>query len=205
MRCNDALSRRTTAAFVVLVLHLLLARLFIATTAVRHAPLAGDSTRTLELLPLSRPPPAPPSDETTNTPLPPAPPSPEAPGALSAFVAADVPRARPEVAASDISPPIEDDAWFDSRVLSGACARAYPQTASDLRIEGRLTLLVKIETTGRPSELKVVEPSGSSDLDAAAGACVMALGVFAPTRELGRPLVSWRRLRWLSARPSQQN
>lgn len=204
MRRNVTLSRRTTAAFVVLVLHLVLARLFIATTAARP-PLTGDSTRTLELLLLSKPPPTPPSDEATDIPLPLPPPPPEAAGSPSAFVAADSLRARPEGAASETASRIEDDVWFDPRVLSSACARAYPETAPDLRLEGRLTLLVKIETTGRPSELKVVEASGSPDLDAAVGACVMALGMFAPARDHGRPLVSWRRLRWLNASRSQQN
>ena len=199
MRRNRSTFRRATAVGLVLAVHLLLAWVFVTTAVVDARIPVGEQTDSLELVPVHRsvplvePVPQPERD------LQAAPPTgPNAPGRLSSFVAAEDSRGRRISVAVDATAAVDEDIWFDARSTAMACAREYPNTAWDLRLDGAPTLLVKVEPSGRPSELTVVEPSVSPDLDAAVGACVMALGVFAPLDEPGPPRQVWRRVRWPS-------
>lgn len=197
MRRNRKVIRRATAVGLVAAVHLLMARLLVTTATVEVHAAVGDVPDSLELVPVRDAPPPPETDPRPDREPQPAPPAPLDPsGSPSSFVAADNSRGRRKASPVDPAAAVDEDIWFDARSTAMACVREYPETATDLRRDGAPTLLVRVEPSGRPSELKVVEPSASPDLDAAVGACVMALGVFAPPDDRGPPRPAWRRVRW---------
>ena len=63
---------------------------------------------------------------------------------------------------------------------------------------GSVTLLVRVESSGRPSQTKIVRTSASAALDDAVNACLLSQGSFAPLVVDGRAVASWRRIVWAS-------
>ena len=194
MRRFNALSRRTVAVGAVIAIHGLIGRLFYSAFVAHAHPPLPEAADAVEIRLINVPPPViPPAAAPTASP----PPSQTAdPGSPSAFIAAGASRAADTTASGVPAIPLVDTGYFDSRALGAACARAYPDTAPDLDIEGTVVLMIKVEPTGRPSELKVVKSSGAASLDEAVGACVMSLGSFAPATVNGRTVASWRQLEW---------
>ena len=191
--------RRTLVVGVVVAVHLLLAQLFIATTAPRAVPAIGEALSAFILVPTRRaaPPPAapPPKPEPAAVPAPTV--TPDLDGKRAAFIAADT---TAPVAAGDVptvAPEVIDDLGFDARALGDACMHEYPETAIDLQRRATLILLVKVEASGRPSEIKIVASSGPAELDSAVSACVMSLGAFASTLIDGQRIPAWHRLQWI--------
>ena len=185
--------RRTAAAAAVVLVHALIALMLYASFPTRAVPPPGDALQLLEVQLINRPPPAPQPDSQLQDSTPPArSPAAESP---SAFIASGAGERTPK---SEVADSVVDAAYFDSRRLSLACARAYPDSAPDLGIPGSVTLLVRVEPSGRPSELKVVGSSGAPSLDEAASGCLMALGVLRPTYVGGRAVTGWQRLVWRS-------
>jgi TonB family protein len=183
-------ARRVAVCVAVVALHCLLAVLLYASFAA-HPPPAGAALQILQIELINVPPPLPvPEVEPAASPPPTRSAEAESP---SAFIAAGGAERTPAPAASA---PVSDAVGFDARALAEACAHAYPDTAADLRTPGTLTLLVRVEPSGRPSELKVVVSSGSTVLDEAAGACLMALGSLAPVIVDGRRISGWQRVVW---------
>ncbi len=190
-------ARRAATIGAVLAIHALLWHALVVTTARVAVPPLGAPPESLELLflrpPSPEPPPAPPPalEAQAATPV-------ETPAAPAAFVATD-----PRDPAGGQPPPghadrLREETALDVGALSTACARAYPESAADLDLPGTVTLLVRVEANGRPSEVKVVSPSGSEGLDESAAACLMALGEFEPLAADGHAMPSWRRLQWPS-------
>jgi protein TonB len=197
MRRFNALPRRTASVCAVIAIHALIGRLFYgAFIPHAHAPLP-EASEAVEVRLINVPPPV---VQRAAAPAASPPPSQAAdPGSPSAFIAAGASRAANVPASAAPAIPLIDAGYFDPRALSAACARAYPDTAPDLDIEGTVILMVKVEPTGRPSELKVVRSSGAASLDEAVGACVMSLGSFPPASVNGRAVASWRQLTWTVA------
>ena len=185
-------SRRAAIGAAVVAVHGLLALALRASFAPRPPPPEAGALQVLkvELINVAPPPPPAPELEPTPTAPPSRSPDPESP---SAFIAAG---AREHSGTEADTAPVIDAFGFDARGLSEACAHAYPESAADLRTPGTLTLLVKVEPSGRPSELKVVVPSGSTALDEAASACLMALGSLEPATVQGRRVAGWQRVVW---------
>ena len=127
-------------------------------------------------------------------------PTPSPPPAIreapSAFVATDPREHSADSASLARAVPVLEELALDTAALASACAAAYPESAADLRHTGALTVLVKVEANGRPSEVKVVASSGSDGLDEGVAACLMSLGNFSQTIEEGRAIAAWRRLEW---------
>jgi TonB family protein len=183
--------RRAAVWVAVVALHCLLATLLYESFSVRRPPPIGAALQILEVKLINVPLPVPEADsEPAESPPPTRSAEAESP---SAFIASGGVERTP---GSWPAAPVIDALGFDGRGLSEACAHAYPETASDLRTPGTLTLLVRVEPSGRPSELKVVVSSGSTTLDQAAGACLMALGSLAPTLVEGRRVSGWQRVVW---------
>jgi protein TonB len=197
MRRFNSLSRRAAAVCTVVAIHALIGRMFYSAFVPHaHSPLPEASEAVAVRLINVPPPVVQPAAAPAVSP----PPSQAADaGSPSAFIAAGVPRAADATAGAIPAVPMVDTGYFDSRALGAACARAYPDTAPDLDIEGTVVLMVRIEPTGRPSELKVVKSSGAASLDEAVAACLMSLGSFSPARVNGRAVASWRELEWTQA------
>lgn len=193
--------RRGTTICAVLGIHVLLWPALLVTTQRPVATPPGARPDSIQLLILQLPLPEPPREEQpadeAQFPAPA-----ESPGVTQAFVATD-PRERPgdQVPYGNADPVVEETA-LDVEALGSACARAYPESAGDLHLPGTVTLLVRVEPSGRPSEVKIVAPSGSDGLDEAVAACLMSLGEFTAIAADGRAVASWRRLQWSSARRS---
>jgi TonB family protein len=188
---SDA-GRRIAAAAAVVLVHALIALTFYLSFPTRAPPPPGDALQLLTVELINRPPPTSQPDlDPQESPPPTRSPTTESP---SAFIASGAGERAPS---SEITDSVVD-AYFDSRPLSLACARAYPDSAPDLGIPGSVTLLVRVEPSGRPSELKVVVSSGAPSLDEAASGCLMALGALRPTIVSGRAVSGWQRIVWRS-------
>ncbi len=199
MTIHGRVRRRTVVIGLVLVIHVLLARLFIANTAQRFIPPPGQTSPALLLVAVPRkalPPIARhPRPEPFEAPAPTV--TPKSDAKPSAFVAADTGPVSPAAATVEVAPEVIDDLGFNARELGDACVRAYPETAVDLQRRAALILLVKVEASGRPSEVKIVASSGPAELDSAVCACVMSLGAFASALIDGQRIPAWHRLQWI--------
>jgi TonB family protein len=196
-----AWSRRTVAAATVAVLHVALFWAFI-----RGAEVHGGSTRSgvLQVVLVvpdetrpPEPPPEPPLSEVPpefTTPMPA--PADDAPAHAASFMALTVPHRGEGRAETDGPVPVVDAIGFDTGVLRDRCIRAYPDTAPDLEVDGTVTLLVKVEPSGRPSETQIAVSSGSSQLDEAVGACLLSLGALEPVIVNGLAVRTWQRVIW---------
>jgi TonB family protein len=95
--------------------------------------------------------------------------------------------------------------WPDGRVRTAhadeediSCSRFYPTSAIRLAAEGDTLLSFVIAADGRVKDVSVIEPSGHTDLDAAAIQCV-SLFRYHPATTQGKPIeidgniaVPWR-------------
>jgi TonB family protein len=186
-------ARRLAAAAAVIIVHALIGLMLYASFPSRATPPPGDALQLLKVELINRPPPTPePDPEPHDSPPPTRSPAAESP---SAFIASG---AGGRIPPTEMAATVTDAEYFDSRPLSLACGRAYPDSAPDLGIPGTVTLLVRVEPSGRPSELKVVASSGAPSLDEAASGCLMALGALRPTYVGGRAVSGWQRVVWRS-------
>ena len=83
----------------------------------------------------------------------------------------------------------------DGRVLRELCATAYPATAAELRPESALTLIARIDVSGRPLDVRVVGSSADPAIDNAISNCVLAKGAFPAGRPTGAG-ERWVRIDW---------
>lgn len=184
----------------VLSIHVLLWHALVATTQRPVAPPPGVPLDSIQLLVVELPLPESPHEEQPADEAPaPAPAPAESSGVATAFVATDPRERTDDLARRRQADPVAEETALNVEALSSACAQAYPESAGDLQHPGSVTLLVKVEPGGRPSEVKVVAPSGADGLDQAVAACLMSLGEFTATTADGRKVASWRRLRWPNA------
>jgi len=196
-----AWSRRTAAAVGVAVLHSVLVWVFILNASVRGGPPPNDVLQVVLISPDETRPPAPPPEPSSPEVPPvsavaPRAPAENAPAPLASFMAATNPGQGEAPATPGTPMPVVDAIDFDTDTLRNRCARAYPESAPDLDVNGMLTLLIRVEPSGRPSETKIVASSGSSQLDAAVAACFLSLGAFEPVTVNGRAVRSWQRVIW---------
>jgi len=196
-----AWSLRTVAAVAVAVLHGILVQVLILSAAVRAAYPAKNVLQ-VRLIPpdqtrLLKPPPEPaPPQVPAPSPMPPPVAARDSPAPVTSFMAVTSP-SRGEAGVEPNAPVDVVEAMdFDTDTLRERCVRAYPDAAPDLEVDGTLTLMVRVEPNGRPSETKIVVSSGSSPLDEAVGACFLSLGTFEPVTVDGQGVRSWQRVMW---------
>jgi protein TonB len=83
----------------------------------------------------------------------------------------------------------------DASGLNDFCTGSYPPSARSLNEQGTVVLLVRIESDGHVSDMKLEESSGSTRLDRVTQACVIS-GLFEPHRAGLRAVGSWQRIHW---------
>jgi len=196
-----AWSRRAVVAAAVALLHVVVVQVLVLSAEVRGRPTPNDALQVMLIAPdeTRRPEPLPEPSPPEAAPVSAVAPSVSAEDASSpaaSFMAVTVPRLGEARAESDALVPVVEAMDFDSDILRERCIRAYPDTAPDLEVDGTLTLLVRVEPSGRPSETKIVVSSGVSQLDEAVAACFLSLGAFEPVSVNGQAVGSWQRVIW---------
>jgi len=83
----------------------------------------------------------------------------------------------------------------DAQGLHDFCAGSYPPEARSLNEQGTVVLLIRIESDGHVSDMRLEQSSGSSRLDQVTRACVIG-GLFEPHRAGLRAVGSWQRIHW---------
>jgi TonB family protein len=194
-------ARRTVAAITVVALHVVLVRVLLLNATVRGGLppnnllqvmlIAPDETRPPEPLPEPTPPEAPPMSTAALAIA-----GEDAPSTPASFMAVTTPGRDAARGTPDAALPVVEAINFDTDALKERCALAYPESAADLEVDGSLTLLVRVEPNGRPSETKIVASSGLPELDDAVGACLLSLGSFEPVMANEHAVGSWRRVTW---------
>ncbi len=196
-----ARSRRAAAAAAVAVLHLVVVQVLVLSAGVRGSPTPNDALQVMLISPDETRPPeplpeTPPPEAAPVSAVAPPVPAEDAPSPAASFMAITVPRRGEARAESDAPVPVVEAMDFDTDTLRERCIQAYPDTAPDLEVDGTLTLLVRVEPSGRPSETKIVISSGLSQLDEAVAACFLSLGAFEPVSVNGQAVGSWQRVIW---------
>ena len=83
----------------------------------------------------------------------------------------------------------------DDSGLRDFCVNSFPPSARELKEQGTVVLLIRIEPDGHISDMKLEESSGSIRLDRVTQACVVS-ALFEPHRAGLRAVGSWQRIHW---------
>jgi len=203
--------RRLAGLGIVVAVHLALVYALVAglaqrTVVVAHAPI---ETRILPPDQPTLPPPAPPPKLAPPPPLYVPPPTvhlappPPAPGrAVTAVTTVKPPEpapvavapAPPAATAAPPHVPVRVQPRID---MAHSREPEYPPMSRRLGEQGSLVVQVRVEPDGRPSDVKLIESSGSARLDAAALAGIRADYRFVPATVDGQPVAEWITFRFV--------
>jgi protein TonB len=196
--------RRTIALSIVVGIHVVFAIALILGTAVKYIPKIYQIVDTTLIKPEDLPPPKEPPPPPPDFKPPPVAPPPSldiplvmGPPSQTAIV---VPQPPKQVDAPVRSAPRVTPAEMtarDRQALSEGCSSRYPSASRRLGEEGAVVLLIYVAPTGRATEAKVETSTGVQRLDDAAVKCMTDLGHFTPQTEDGKPIGSWKRIRWV--------
>jgi periplasmic protein TonB len=195
--------RRTIAMTIVFGIHGIFATGLILGTAIKFIPQLIKPVDTTLIKPEDLPPPKEPPPPPPDFKPPPVAPPPsldipivQGPPSRTALVLPPAPKV--EAPVQKAAPRITQAEMTarDRSSLAEACTSLYPSASRRLGEEGSVVLLIFVAPNGRATEAKVETSTGVQRLDDAGIKCMTLYGHFTPSTEDGKPVGSWKRIKY---------